>query len=89
MDLADLAGLAGEMYARSRPEDPGGDEDDGFEDRSVRLETTFAGAGVMRGDLSPECAAVVGAVLDALSAPAGAEDTRTQGSGTTTRWPRR
>ena len=30
----------------------------------------------MSGDLTPECAAVVGAVLDALGAPAGAEDTR-------------
>src|SRR5947209_16550281 len=29
--------------------------------------------------MSAECAAVVGAVLDALSAPAGAEDTRTHG----------
>ena len=44
---------------------------------SVKLETTFDGAGVLSGDLSPECAAVVTAVLDALSAPAGAEDTRT------------
>jgi hypothetical protein len=44
----------------------------------VRLETTFQGAGVLNGDLTPECAAVVGKVLDALSAPAGAEDTRTQ-----------
>jgi hypothetical protein len=42
----------------------------------VRLETTFQGAGILNGDLTPECAAVVGAVLDALSAPAGAEDTR-------------
>jgi len=33
---------------------------------------------VLTGDLTPECAAVVGAVLDALSAPAGAEDTRTR-----------
>jgi len=33
---------------------------------------------VLHGDLSPECAAVVGTVLDALSAPAGSEDTRTQ-----------
>ena len=49
-----------------------------FEDRGVRLVTTFQGAGVLNGDLSPECAAVVGAVLDALSAPAGAEDTRTR-----------
>ena len=44
----------------------------------MRLETTFEGAGVLSGDLTPECAAVVGAVLDALSAPAGAEDTRTR-----------
>ena len=44
----------------------------------MRLETTFQGAGVMTGDLTPECAAVVGTVLDALSAPAGAEDDRTQ-----------
>ena len=33
---------------------------------------------MLSGDLSPECAAIVGAVLDALSAPAGAEDTRSQ-----------
>ena len=36
------------------------------------------GAGVLTGDLTPECAAVVTAVLDALSAPAGAEDDRTR-----------
>ena len=78
MDLADLAGLAGEIYARSRPEDPGQDRDQGFGDRSVKLETTFQGAGVLTGDLSPECASIVGTVLDALSAPAGAEDDRSQ-----------
>jgi hypothetical protein len=44
----------------------------------VRLETTFQGAGVMTGDLTPECAAVVGTVLDALSAPAGNDDDRTR-----------
>jgi hypothetical protein len=42
----------------------------------VRVETTFEGAGIISGDLTPECAAVVTAVLDALSAPAGAEDDR-------------
>jgi Domain of unknown function (DUF222)/HNH endonuclease len=75
MGLADLAGLAAEIQARSRPDTP---DEDGprFEDRAVRLETTFGGAGVMTGDLSPECAAVVTAVLDALSAPRGAEDDR-------------
>ena len=76
--LADLASLAAEIYARSRPPDPDG-PDDGFADRSVRLETTFEGAGVLGGELTPECAAVVGAVLDALSAPAGAGDLRTHG----------
>lgn len=72
-----LAELAAEIYSRSLP-DPGDDPDDGFEDRSVQVETTFDGAGVIRGDLTPECAALVTAVLDALSAPRGAEDTRTQ-----------
>ena len=75
MDLADLAGLAAEIEARSRPDVP---DEDGprFEDRAVKLETTFGGAGVMTADLTPECAAVVTAVLDALSAPRGAEDDR-------------
>ncbi len=78
MDLRDLGGLVAEIYARSLPEDPDEDRDQGFEDRSVRLETTFDGAGVLAGDLTSECAAVLTAVLDALSAPAGAEDTRSQ-----------
>jgi hypothetical protein len=76
MDLRDLAALAWEIIDRSRPDTPDSDPDDGFDDRSVKLETTFQGSGVLHGDLTPECAAVVGAVLDALSAPAGAEDTR-------------
>ena len=78
MGLGDLAGLAGEIYARSLPDDPDKDRDQAFEDRSVRLETTFGGAGVLHGDLTPECASVVATVLDALSAPAGAQDTRSQ-----------
>src|SRR5271165_4935309 len=77
MDLRGLAELAGEMDARSRPDTPDSDPDGEFDDRSVRLETTFGGAGVLNGDLTPECAAVVTTVLDALSAPAGADDTRT------------
>ncbi len=76
MDLQDLTALAAEIYARSLPDTPDKDKDEAFEDRSVRLETTFGGAGVLGGDLTPECAALVGTVLDALSAPAGAEDTR-------------
>jgi hypothetical protein len=79
MDLRGLADLAGEMVARSMPDNSGDDPDETFEDRSVRVETTFEGAGVISGDLTPECAAVVTAVLDALSAPMGAEDTRSHG----------
>ncbi len=83
-DVADLAGLAGEIYARSLPKDQDKDKDqhkdkdETFDDRSVKLETTFQGAGVLTGDLTPECASLVATVLDALSAPAGAEDTRSQ-----------
>ena len=76
--LADLAGLAAEIYARSLPDAPDGGRDDSFGDRSLRLETTFEGAGALNADLTPECAAVVTAVLESLSAPAGAEDTRTR-----------
>ena len=78
MELPDLAGLFAEMYERARGDLPDEDPARGFEDRAVRLQTTFQGAGVLNGDLTPECAAVVGAVLDALSAPAGAEDDRTR-----------
>ena len=75
----DLAALAAEIYARSLPDDQdGNDLLPSFEDRRVRVESTFGGAGVIAGDLTPECAAVVTAVLDALSAPAGAQDTRTK-----------
>ena len=86
MGLADLAAMAAEIFERAwrQDRDPGGDGDQGeggdaaFGDRGVRLATTFQGAGVMHGDLTPECAAIVGQVLDALAAQGGAEDTRTQ-----------
>jgi hypothetical protein len=78
LGLADLSALFAEMYERARSDLPDEDPARAFGDRGVRLETTFQGAGVLNGDLTPECAAVVGKVLDALSAPAGAEDDRTQ-----------
>ena len=81
MGQRDLAGLAREIYHKAPPAasgQEGADHDERPDDRSVRLETTFQGAGVLRGDLTPACAAVVATVLDALSAPAGADDTRTQ-----------
>ena len=89
LGLADLAGLAAEMYERSRQdkpdtEGPDGDSDDdggepgtGPDDRMVKVSTTLGGAGVIRGALTPECAEFVTTVLDALSAPAGADDDRT------------
>jgi hypothetical protein len=77
MDLRDLAALAAEIQTRSRPDTPD-DDDPGktLADRAVRLETTFQGAGVLSGDLTPECAALLNSVLEALSAPRGAEDDR-------------
>ena len=45
---------------------------------ALKLATTFGGAGVVHGDLTPECAAAVAAVLDALSAPAGKDDDRSR-----------
>ena len=45
MDLRDLAGLAAEMYERSRYDLPDEDPAQGFEDRAVSLEPTFQGAG--------------------------------------------
>jgi hypothetical protein len=78
LGLADLSALFAEMYERARADLPDEDPDRAFADRGVRLETTFAGAGVLNGDLTPECAAVVAKVLDALSAPAGKDDDRTR-----------
>jgi hypothetical protein len=78
LDLPDLTGLFGEMYEKSRQDAP--DEDPGLApgDRSVRVHKTTGGAGVITGDLTPECTAAVTAVLDALSAPVGADDTRSR-----------
>jgi Domain of unknown function (DUF222) len=73
--LDDLVGLATEMYLRSLPDGPPDPEP---ADRSLRLATTLDGAGVLHGDLTADCAAVVGAVLDALAKPAGADDIRSK-----------
>jgi hypothetical protein len=75
-DLATIAACAIEQWRQQRP-DPD-DADDAFEDRSVRVGTTFGGAGVIHGNLTPECAAAVRAVLEALSKKAGPEDDRTE-----------
>ncbi|MGH3150410.1 MAG: DUF222 domain-containing protein, partial [Streptosporangiaceae bacterium] len=77
-DLRDLAALCAEILARTAPPDPDKDPaDDPRLDRSVILDTTLDGVGVLRGDLTAECAAMVQSVLDALSAPTGGDDLRT------------
>jgi hypothetical protein len=74
-DLATIAAAAIEQWRSARP-DP--DDDFDFRDRYVKLGLTFGGAGVMRGDLTPECAAALTAVLEALGKKLGQEDNRSQ-----------
>ncbi len=74
--LRDLEGLAEQI--RQRTARPDADDDDGFDDRGLRLATTFRGAGKLHGDLTPQCSAALAAVLDALGKKAGPEDTRTR-----------
>jgi Domain of unknown function (DUF222) len=76
-DLRGLAAICAEIRYRTAPPDPD-DDNDTHLDRGVSFDTTFDGAGVIRGDLTPECAAMVQAVLDALSAPQGGGDLRTR-----------
>jgi len=76
--LRDLAVLAAEILARCRPDEPDQDPDEGFDDRSVTIQTTSDGAGVLHGDLTPECASIVGTVLDALGGLAGTGDERSK-----------
>jgi Domain of unknown function (DUF222)/HNH endonuclease len=76
-ELADLAGLAQQMFELARAGAPDGDGDDGFDDRRLVLDLTFGGAGRLTGDLTPGCAAAVSAVLEALGKPGGPEDLRT------------
>ena len=76
-DLDDLGALAEELHKRLAGPDTDGD--DGFAQRSVQLDTTFEGAGKLDGNLTPQCAAAVQAVLDALGKRRGPEDERTKG----------
>jgi hypothetical protein len=76
--LADLSGLAEEMFRRSAPPDDDDDDDGGFGDRNVQLDVHFRGAGKLAGDLTPECTAALTAVLEALGKKAGPEDDRTK-----------
>jgi Domain of unknown function (DUF222) len=73
-DLRMIAAVALERWRASRPDA----DDDGFDDRYVQVGTTFQGAGVIRGNLTPECAAAVQAVLEALGKKAATADVRTE-----------
>jgi Domain of unknown function (DUF222) len=75
-DLATIAACAIEQWRQQQP-DPD-NPDDAFEDRYVKVSTTFGGAGVISGNLTPECATAVRAVLEALGKKAGPEDDRTE-----------
>jgi hypothetical protein len=75
-DLATIAACAIERWRQQQP-DPD-NPDDVFEDRFVKVGTTFGGAGVIRGNLTPECTAAVRAVIEALGKKAGPEDDRTE-----------
>jgi hypothetical protein len=78
--LEDLAIVARAAFERWRSQQPDPDDpDDGFEDRYLKLGTTFDHAGRLNGDLTPECTAAVQAVLDALGKKDGAQDERTEG----------
>ncbi len=75
--LRGLAAICAEIRARTARPDPDDDDDPGL-DRGVSLDTTFGGAGVIHGDLTPPCTAMVRGVLDALSAPQSGGDLRTR-----------
>ena len=80
-DLATLARSIDETWKAQHPDpDDGngdGDDDDGFEDRSLRMGTTFGGAGKLTGDLTAGCAAALQAIFDSLGKHLGPGDTRT------------
>ena len=71
-----LAACAVEQYLARQPSP---DDDDDFDDRFVQVGTTFGSASCVRGNLTPECAAAVQAVLDAMGKKRGPEDHRTEG----------
>jgi len=78
-DLRVLARSIWETWKAQHP-DPGDDgprDEDGFEDRSLRLGVTFGGAGKLTGDLAAGCAAKLQAIFDSLGKRAGSEDFRT------------
>jgi hypothetical protein len=79
-DLELLARTIYQTWKAQHPDpddgNPDGDED-GFDDRSLRLGTTFGGAGKLTGDLTADCAAALQAIFDSLGKHLGLDDNRT------------
>jgi hypothetical protein len=74
----DLAVLATAAYEKWRGQHPDEDEESRFRDRHVQLGITFGGAAYLKGGLTPECAAAVRAMLEALGKKEGPQDERTE-----------
>jgi hypothetical protein len=80
-DLAILARKIDETWKGHQPDpdddspgDPG--DDDGYEDRYLRLGTTLDGVGKLNGDLTAGCAAALQAIFDSLGKHLGPDDHR-------------
>src|SRR5207253_142005 len=80
LGLEELASLFAQMYERARSELPDQDPDRDFADRGLKLATTFGGAGVIHGDLTPECAELVSRVLGAGHRAGGSETGASDGA---------
>jgi Domain of unknown function (DUF222) len=78
-DLAILARKIDETWKGQHPDDDGTgdpDDEDGFEDRYLRLGTTLDGVGKLNGDLTAGCAAALQAIFDSLGKHLGPDDHR-------------
>ena len=79
-DLGILARSIWETWKAQHPDPDDGNgepgDEDGFEDRRLRLGVTFGGAGKLTGDLAAGCAAKLQAIFDALGKHRGADDWR-------------
>jgi hypothetical protein len=73
-------GRSGEHDEKWRQQQPDpGNPDGGFDHRYIQAGTTFGGAAVIRGNLTPQSATAVGAVLETRGKKAAPEDDRTEG----------
>ncbi|HUN37404.1 MAG TPA: DUF222 domain-containing protein, partial [Trebonia sp.] len=80
--LEDLAIIAQAAYEKWRQQDADPDDadpgDNGFDERYLKVGTTIDNAGRVSGNLTPECATAVQAVLEALGKKTGPDDDRNQ-----------